>query len=787
MRLRRIELSAFGCLRGFQAELAPGLNLFHGLNEAGKSTLQQAVLALLYGFYDRDRAHPDESARHERFRPWSGHEYSGRLRYELADGRAFLIGRDFASADVPTQLVDLSTGQDVAPQFGRGRHGNIPFARRHLGMSRAVFQSCAFISQGEIFEVSRGASPREIGDAIAALADSARRDVSAANAIQRLNDLIEKRIGRTDQARTKPLPRAREHLRAAHRELDALERQREAVSDKAAELERLRSLLKGLEDDIARSEILLVRAQIGDVAGRLQDLRDADVSLSRAQALQERLKPYAAVPAHLRDEVQDLSGRRYTTIGTLQRLRPELDDARAPLDEETRLQYAALQAEVGSLSPDQLQTLQRLAYTPPAPGRRLSAALLAAIRTVGRALATLVRGLIRLILRRRAAAPAEQPASPPPPAVKPAEAVLLLEKHRRFLTLRPTFDTVARLQAEESRAAADLTAIDGQLQGLLRDAATPALDDIQASIAAFLEACDRRQEYESALATQEEAAQRRRAVLRGRSPQELERQHQQLTGNLQRFLALRPDLKDSESDQSPEELAARLDTLRQKREQTQLRHTQLETEIDQSLAQHRARAEIEEEIERWQRDVARLERARAAAQLAKDTMEEAVSEVYRDFAPRVNQFLSQGIDLVTGGRYDRAFVDPSTLQISLAVPEINRIITDPPVSHGTLALLYVLMRIGLAQHMSSIGEPVPLVLDDPFVDIDSQRLPRLLDFLAHLSQDRDIQILLFAKDDHTRRWFEDSASEPQHDLHQLPSLDQLRNAVASAPLDQHLL
>ena len=45
-----MELPAFGCLRGFQTELAPGLNLFYGLNEAGKSTLQQAVCALLYGF-----------------------------------------------------------------------------------------------------------------------------------------------------------------------------------------------------------------------------------------------------------------------------------------------------------------------------------------------------------------------------------------------------------------------------------------------------------------------------------------------------------------------------------------------------------------------------------------------------------------------------------------------------------------------------------------------------------------------------------------------------------------
>ena len=782
MRLRRIELAGFGCLQSFQTDLAPGLNLFHGLNEAGKSTLQQAVLALLYGFYDHDRARPDETARYERFRPWTGPDYRGLLEYELNNGRRFQVRRDFITADIPTQLVDLTTGQDIAPQFGRGRHGNLPFARRHLGMSRAVFQSCAFISQGEIFEVSRDA-PREIGDAIAALADSARRDVSATNAIQRLNDFIAK-IGR-DRARTADLPRARDHLRTAQGELQALDQARQTLADKAAEVDRLRSRLAELQGEIARTDVLLTRSQTVDLAGRLQDLRDADQALSRSQARQEELKPYATVPTHLRDEIQDLSGRRHTTTDALQRLQTELAEASATIDEETRLQYPTLQVEVGSLSPDQIQALERLAYTPPAPSRP-PAALLAGARAIGHALAALVRRLISLILRRQAA-PAQEPASPPPPATTSAEAVLLLEKHRRFLTLRPALDNLTRLQAEESRAAAALTAIDGQLQGLLTTAATAAHSDIQASIAAFLQACDLRREYEAALAAEEQVTKRRRALLRGRSPQELERQHQQLVRNLQRLLAPHPNLEESESDQTLEELAARLDTLRQEREQAQLRHTQRRTEIDHAFAQHRPHPEIEEEIERWQREVSQLERARAAAQLAKDTIEEAVTEVYRDFAPRVNEFLSQGVDFVTQGHYNHAFVDPSTLQISLDVPEINRTIADPPVSHGTLALMYVLMRIGLAQHMSSIGEPVPLVLDDPFVDIDSQRLPRLLDFLARLSQERGIQILLFSKDDQILRWFEDSALEPQHRLYHLPPMDEPQATVATAVLDHRLL
>jgi len=140
-------------------------------------------------------------------------------------------------------------------------------------------------------------------------------------------------------------------------------------------------------------------------------------------------------------------------------------------------------------------------------------------------------------------------------------------------------------------------------------------------------------------------------------------------------------------------------------------------------------------------------------------------QVYRDFAPAVNTFLSEGIESVTEGRYTRAHVDPASLRVSLLVPETGQVITDPPVSHGTRTMVYVLMRVGLAQHMSAIGEPVPLVLDDPFVDLDSRRLPLMMDYLLRLSE--RMQVLFFTKDASIVRWFEERASGPEHRVHEL--------------------
>jgi uncharacterized protein YhaN len=127
--------------------------------------------------------------------------------------------------------------------------------------------------------------------------------------------------------------------------------------------------------------------------------------------------------------------------------------------------------------------------------------------------------------------------------------------------------------------------------------------------------------------------------------------------------------------------------------------------------------------------------------------------------------LSEGFDYITEGRYRRAHVDPATLRVSLLLPETGRVITDPPVSRGTLTAAYVLMRMGLAHHMSAIGEPVPLVLDDPFVDLDGHRLERMLEFILRTTE--GTQVLLFTKDSHVLEWFRANGADGGHALHLL--------------------
>lgn len=750
MRLRRIDLPAFGCLSDFAAELSPGLNLFVGENEAGKSTLQAAICALLYGFFENERALKTENERYERFRPWAGGAYRGALEYELSSGDRYEARRDFAD-DVATQLIDTATGLDIAPEFGRGRHGNVPFARRQFGMSRGVFQSCAFISQGEIFDVTQAASPSQIGDAVAALADSAGRDVSAARAIKSLKS-VESRIG-SDSARTAELPRARQNLERAQAELAAGEAARAQAAQTARELEEHRTLVRQLQEKRASTEALALRTQITALRSRLDAAATAADEAERAESEAEALSAYAAFPASLRDEMLALKGRRSGLLGQVERLRSDRDEAAAAISEGERLEYEALREGAGAFTDEQVSALETAAFEPATRG--IIAAIGGALRAIG-------RWIMRL--GRRVLHKDESPAAEATPTVSAGEARILLDRHRRYLSLRPRAESMARLTAEVAGQEAALETTEGQLRNLM--AAAGITDcSTEESLRAFEAAARDHARRQSALSEAAEARRSRDVVLAGRTIEETETRLTDCERALGDLLTRRPDLAVLETDRSLEQLAKERDRLRDELQEAQLEERSLEEKVNIVMERHRPAAELEEETSRWQREVERLEKARAAVALARSRIELAMVQVYRDFAPAVNTFLSEGIEYVTEGRYSRAHVDPASLRVSLLVPETGQVITDPPVSHGTRTMVYVLMRVGLAQHMSAIGEPVPLVLDDPFVDLDSRRLPRMMRFLLELSG--RMQVLFFTKEASIARWFEENALGPEHRLHEL--------------------
>ena len=907
MRITRIDLDGFGCMRGFGCDLGRGLHIFFGPNESGKSTLQHAIFALLYGFYEGSRARPHETRQHDRYRPWSGSAYGGRLEFEVetgADkGKSYRVDRDFGDRDVPTTVRDLTTGQDVTDRYARGRHGAVAFAREYLGMTKKVFDACAFVSQGELFDLANEtASPQEIGDTIISLADSARRDVSAQSAIDRLDAVLKEDVG-GPRARTTPLPVARGHLAEAEGELAEIERMRVEVAEDAERLEDNIEKANEARATRTRGRYLILQAELADRRTRLQQLDELDEEGERLNRQMAEHAEFAQFPVEERDDLlgrwntisnlresQERTRERASTalgrlesitseLRGLQRRVQELDHLRDyPLDrgeavelavaswrsvkllaeeaarrrEEARVpeelleELDSLEAKVGELTPDDIEDMRRRLTAPPPNWFTLRAITHAVIT----ALQWLWRGTIRLVrwVFRRGQPGTGEPAESEARALAQGREELAekVREYERYLELAPRVRRLreaareAASREEELAGAAqnahgelenlvddvsdieqayrtsldrraqrrELEGLEAKIAALLREADTlrglgeeydqegsrlARLEDalrrdlerwtgkegsLHELLAGFEDGCRRRELHDEARAGLAANAEKRSLILKGRSRSELEEDVRLREREAAGLEEQTPRLRGAQTDDSLETLSVRFRELDDCANMLEVEIERLRTLIETKLSDLNPRSEVEEEIERLEKKVAALDRFGQELTIAIEVIDQAMTEAHRNFAPSVGRFLSSGFNRITGGRYTEVLLDPATLKLTTEIPETGDFQEVELLSRGTRATVYLLLRAGLAQHMSGLSEPVPLILDDPLVELDDVRLESFLDELLRLSD--EIQILLFTKDQGTKTWFErHHFMDPRHRLTVLAGPRPLASASGS--------
>ncbi|GKV66984.1 MULTISPECIES: AAA family ATPase [unclassified Sporosarcina] len=103
MKIKKIVLYGFGRHENLEIDLHSGMNLLYGPNEAGKSTIQQAVLHILFGF-------PQKNQQELRYEPKTGGKYGGCL---------YIADEEFGNWMI--ERVRGKSSGDVAIRFEDGR------------------------------------------------------------------------------------------------------------------------------------------------------------------------------------------------------------------------------------------------------------------------------------------------------------------------------------------------------------------------------------------------------------------------------------------------------------------------------------------------------------------------------------------------------------------------------------------------------------------------------------------------------------------------------------------
>lgn len=308
MKLCRLVLTGFGKFVGRQIELKDGLNVFYGLNESGKTTIQHFLKGMLFGFKEPDARRRRWTPELDRYAPWSGQPYAGSLEFTTQDGRMYRVERLFAKERDRVRVFDAITGKDISSTFEIDKRRELLFAEKFLGMNELVFSNTVCI--GDMPDVTNEKGCKELAARLSNLQESA----DEATSVRRAADVLEA---------------TRRSLVTRYNQLQkSVDENRQALSTILGHRAALRSLeleLREVEKAQAVQEVLQRQA----ATALLQlDIAELEQKHAKACALEREisqlrdevaaLAPYAKVPRHLLEQAKRLETRIEEGLGGLQ-------------------------------------------------------------------------------------------------------------------------------------------------------------------------------------------------------------------------------------------------------------------------------------------------------------------------------------------------------------------------------------------------------------------------------------------------------------------------------------
>lgn len=136
MKINKIKINSYGKLKEKEIQLHDGINIVYGENESGKSTLLKFIVNSFYGISKNKKG--KEYSDFDRYLPWTGEEFSGKIEYELNNKERYEVYRDFKKKN--PQIFN-SSKEEISKQFNIDKtKGNEFFTSRQKWTKNYFYQ-----------------------------------------------------------------------------------------------------------------------------------------------------------------------------------------------------------------------------------------------------------------------------------------------------------------------------------------------------------------------------------------------------------------------------------------------------------------------------------------------------------------------------------------------------------------------------------------------------------------------------------------------------------------------
>jgi DNA repair exonuclease SbcCD ATPase subunit len=694
MRLTKIELRSFKRFADFRARFSPGINVVKGpLNEMGKSTLLEGIVVALF-------ENPKSTARDVRdYTAWgSTRQFQTSLEFE-EEGKRYLLEKDFQKG-----TVRLS-GEDAGDELGAFRQISERLSQLLGTKSDKLFLCSCCVRQSQVAEISSG--KKEISESLEEVVTGGRESVLASQVIQKLDSRIADAKKGLDKPAKNPgiLAALKSRLQDASLKHSQVRDEVSAVERQKVELVEMNRQLALVKDELDKCTALL---------DKNRKRREIEATLERLGKEYERVEELLG---RIRKHEEDMKkADEVLAAGKGFADRQQVSDLRKALD--------AMQNRRADIEKDLAQRQQELEELRRKPGRG-RARFLGSPASIAAAVALFAGGLVGAIVGNLYLL-----------ALVVLGAILFALAQRARSAIDRDRSSMASLEERIQRMKGSLEELGKDEQGLLS----------KAGCSTLIEFDEREKGFHSWLQKREEAKYRLEEILRGRTPEAIEKRRLELARDqaVERE-RLTEDLKQTEV--SPEQYVE----LERKVKSLQVERDDLDDRRRNAMATVRAaghdaedQVRLEEEIENLREALRHEERKVRTYELARDFISRARIETLSSAHEALEGEIQRYFAIFTDGKYEKVRVNKDDLEFWVYSEEKGDWVRPEELSGGAVDEFYLAFRLALVKLIFGDKRP-PLIMDDPFVNFDSVRLANTLNFLKTLAS--DYQIIVFTLSD----------------------------------------
>ena len=336
MRFHCIKMTGFKKYRKSVMAFGPGLNIFHGPNEAGKSTLHQALITGLYGV--RGRGDDGLIRSKDDARSW---EQTSECRIEIEYGigeSRFAVVRDVADGKLELHSI---AADGLRALVSESREEVERIIAEQTGIeSPYIFNRTISVCQNDL---AQGSDLKRIAGNIESTF-AGPDSITASNAIAFLDKEVRKKLRKVKNESPGQLDKLTERLEILISDIERVRKEEQRRAELAERIESLEARLPGKKDRLAELGQFLDKSE---AKRRIEDKLDAE--RRRFHEMEDRIRSIEECSRKLEELEHD-----FDDLGPITLFDPDqLDGARLDL-ERARAELVAK----SSACADRMQTLQ---------------------------------------------------------------------------------------------------------------------------------------------------------------------------------------------------------------------------------------------------------------------------------------------------------------------------------------------------------------------------------------------------------------------------------------------